>query len=96
MSFLKALFGGGKRESVAAEPTETARIDHAGFVIRATPYRTGGEYQTAGVIEKTVGGEAKSHRFVRAEKHGSVEGATDFSLMKGRQIVDQLGDGLFD
>lgn len=95
MSFLKSLFGGKKAPEDGA-PKETAQLEHNGFLIRATPYKTGGEYQTAGTIEKTIGGEMRTHKFVRAEKHPSEQGATDFALTKGRQIIDQLGDRLFD
>ncbi|ODN68975.1 Transcriptional activator HlyU [Methylobrevis pamukkalensis] len=48
------------------------------------------------MVEKTFGDETKSHRFVRAEKHATEAAATEFALTKGRQIVEQLGDHVFD
>ncbi|MGL4494735.1 MAG: HlyU family transcriptional regulator [Beijerinckiaceae bacterium] len=91
MSFLKKLFGGG---SAKAEPEATA-VEHNGFTIRATPYAEGGQYQLCGVIEKEVGGEVKTHRFVRAEKFPGRAEAEEFTVQKARQIIDQMGERLF-
>jgi hypothetical protein len=94
MSFWKKLFGGG---SDAAAPAGVAKsIEHEGFLIEAQPYKEGGQYQTAGVISKTIGGTRKEHRFVRADRFGSIEEAADFALHKGRQIIDQQGERMFD
>ncbi|MBV9078952.1 MAG: hypothetical protein JO048_15935 [Methylobacteriaceae bacterium] len=100
MSFLKKLFGGAKHAAKPAgepaAPQTTAEIEHRGFVIRAEPYRTeSGQYQTAGRVMKTVDGETREHRFVRADTFGTIEDATQTCLLKGRQIVDQLGDRVF-
>lgn len=91
MSFFRKLFGGG--EPVAPKPGPSREIEHAGFTIRAEPYQVeGGQYQTAGIISKEVEGVRREHRFVRADRHGSVDDALDFSLAKGRQIVDEQGE----
>ena len=37
----------------------------------------------------------KEHRFVRAETHPSRDDAAQFSVSKGKQIIDQRGDGIF-
>jgi hypothetical protein len=92
MSFLKRLFGGGA-PSQPAEPPRT--IEHKGFVVRALPFESGGRFQTAGSIEKVVDGVRKEHQFIRADSHASMEQAIEFSLMKGCQIIDQVGDGVF-
>lgn len=42
-----------------------------------------------------IDGEAKEHKFIRADRHASMEDAVTFSLAKGRQIVDEQGDRLF-
>ena len=90
MSFLKRLFGGGSKVQ-AALPTR--EVEHEGFTVRAEPYRAeSGEYQLAGRITKEVGGVPKEHRFVRAERFASLDDALEFSLVKGRQIVDQEGE----
>jgi hypothetical protein len=92
-SILKALWqrftAGG-----AAEPS-VAPIEYNGYLIRPTPYARGGGYQTCGVIAKEVAGELKEHRFIRAETHPSREAATEFSLAKARQLIDEQGDRLF-
>ncbi len=89
MSTFSKLFGGD------AAPKAGASVEHEGFTIRAEPFKAEGQYQTCGVIEKDVAGERKSHKFIRAERHASFEAAVDFSLLKGRQIVDQQGETIF-
>jgi hypothetical protein len=89
---LGRLFGGGGK---AAEATASA-IEYNGFKIRPTPFRAEGQFQTAGVIEKDVGGATKEHRFIRAEKHASADDAAAFAVTKGKQIIDEQGDRLFE
>ena len=60
-----------------------------------TPFPRLGQYQTAGVIEKEIGGEVKEHRFVRAETHSSHEEAVAYSIVKAKQIIDEQGDRIF-
>jgi hypothetical protein len=48
-----------------------------------------------GVIEKEIAGEMKSHRFVRADRFATREEADQLTLVKARQIVDQMGDKVF-
>jgi hypothetical protein len=94
MSFLKKLFGGGKSDE-AAPAKSTKQIEYNGFVIAATPYKEGGQWQTCGTVSKTINGELKEHRFVRADRFSDEEGAADHAIMKGQQIVDQLGERVF-
>jgi hypothetical protein len=91
MSFLKKLFGGGGAKPAA--PPKTA--EHKGFVIAAAPYKEAGQYQTAGVISKEVGGVRKEHRFIRADRFAALEDAANHALVKGRQIVDEQGERMF-
>ena len=91
MSFLSKLFG-SRPPAEAAPAKPAAEAEHKGFTIRAEPYRAeGGQYQTAGTVLKEVGGETREHRFVRADRFGSLEDAAEFSLTKGRQLVDEQG-----
>jgi hypothetical protein len=92
MSFWKSLFGGGSSENdgKACEP-----VEYNGFTIRAAPYKSEGQYQTAGTITKEIGGALKEHKFIRADRHASYDDAVEFSLGKARQIVDQQGDRMF-
>lgn len=93
MSFLKKLFGGAKEPAAAAGPLKS--IEHNGFTIHATPYQDGGQWQLCGVVEKTLNGEVKSHRFVRADRFPGQTEAVDFTLIKGQLLVDQQGDMIF-
>ncbi|MBS0243847.1 MAG: hypothetical protein JSS20_16865 [Proteobacteria bacterium] len=94
MSFWKSLFGGGSEKS--SGPGKPAReAEHNGFRIAATPYPESGQYQVAGTITKEIGGELKSHKFVRADRFASLDEAAEFSITKARQIIDQQGDRLF-
>ena len=96
MSFLKKLFGGGSSGEAAAAPAKAAKqLEYNGFLIAATPYKEGGQWQTCGTVTKTVNGEVKEHRFIRADRFADEEAAADHALMKARQIVDQLGERVF-
>jgi hypothetical protein len=91
MSFFKKLFGGGAPK--AEEPAPTS--EHAGFTIHATPYSHEGQWQMCGVIEKEIGGEVKSHRFIRADRFAGKADAVEMTFLKARQIIDQNGERLF-
>ena len=94
MSFLKSLFGGGK--AAEAGPAKAATEEaYKGFAIKATPMAVGGEHQLCGIIEKEIGGELKSYKFVRADRFGSREDAATRSVDKARQLIDEQGDRLF-
>ncbi|MCA0279019.1 MAG: hypothetical protein LCH86_23745 [Proteobacteria bacterium] len=95
MSFLKRLFGGG---GAGTEPAATAvakEIEYKGFSIKATPYKEGGQFQTCGVVAKEIGGVIKEHKFIRADRFAGLDDAVEVSLTKGRQLVDEQGDGIF-
>ncbi|HEY7764381.1 MAG TPA: HlyU family transcriptional regulator [Aestuariivirgaceae bacterium] len=94
VSFFKSLFGlAGARAGNAAAAGK--QVEHNGFLIKAQPYREGGRYQTAGIISKDIDGVRKEHKFIRADSFSTFDEAAEFSLSKGRQIVDEQGDHLF-
>ncbi len=96
-SFFKDLwtrFAGGGTSGVT-EPAAEA-VEYKGFRIRPAPYPSKGQYQTAGIIEKDSETGLKEHRFVRAETHASRADAEAFAIVKGKQIVDEQGDRIFD
>jgi hypothetical protein len=93
MSFWKSLFGG--KAAAEAAPAPSQSIEYQGFVIRAEPFESGGQYQTAGTIEKEIDGVRQEHRFIRADRHAALDMAIEFTLAKGRLIVDQLGERIF-
>lgn len=98
MSFLKRLFGIGGSEGEAGEPAAIPgkTLEHKGFVVRATPFKQDGQYQTCGVISKEVGGVMKEQKFIRADRFPSQEQAADHALVKGRQVIDEQGERLFE
>lgn len=90
MSFWKSLFGGSKSADTPRE-----QVEYNGFTIEPAPYAAEGQYQVAGFVRKVVGDETKEHKFVRADRFASMEEATTFSVMKAKQIIDQMGDRIF-
>ena len=97
MSFLKKLFGGSSASPAASAPAGAVKeIEHKGFVIKATPYKEGAEFQTCGVVSKEIDGVTKEHRFVRADRFSDINTAADIALNKGRQLVDEQGENLFN
>ena len=92
MSFLKKLFGGGE-SSGGDKPLDTE--EYKTYRITAVQMMQNGEYVLAGTVEKEVNGEVKTHKFVRADRLPSADQAAQAALAKGRQLVDEQGDGLF-
>jgi hypothetical protein len=98
MSIFSALFGrrAGAEDEGATNAKVSDPVDYKGFVIRAAPYKNNGQYQTAGVIEREIGGVRKEHRFIRADAYASYDDAVNFTLGKARQIIDLQGEKIFD
>ena len=97
MSFWKNLFGGGGGGSASKsiEPAVVAEEAYKGFTVKSLIMPVGSEYQLAGLIEKEVDGELKSYKFVRADRFSSKEEVVSFALAKGRQIIDEQGEGIY-
>ncbi len=94
---LKAALGrlaGGGGEATASGSNLPA-VDYKGYRIKPAPYRSGGQFQTAGVIEKDFPDGTKEHRFIRAETHPGEDDAASFAVTKAKQIIDQQGDRIF-
>ena len=91
MSFWSALFGGRTEAAKTADP-----VEYKGFIIRATPYKNNGHYQTAGTIEREIGGVRKEHRFIRADAYAAYDDAVTFTVNKARQIIDLQGEKIFE
>ena len=93
MSLLSALFG-----KLAPAPAEKVPepVEYKGFIIRPAPFKTEGQFQTAGTIEREIGGVRKEHRFIRADSYAAYEDAVTFTVNKARQIIDLQGDKIFD
>ena len=71
-------------------------VEYKGYIIRASPYKNNGQYQTAGVIARDVSGEREEHRFIRADTYASYDDAVTFTINKARQIIDLQGERIFD
>jgi hypothetical protein len=95
MSFWKNLFGGGSSSAEPAGDKVLGEDSYKDFVIKAIEMKAGSELQLAGTIEKTVGGELKTYRFVRADRMSSKDDLVALALSKGRQIIDEQGEGIF-
>ena len=95
MSLWKKLFGGGEDGGKAEDGGALGQEEYKGFLITAVELRAGAEYQLAGTTEKDVGGELKTHQFVRADRISSKDELVGMALAKGRQIVDEQGEGVF-
>ena len=95
MSLWKKLFGGGGDGGGKHEPASEP-VEHDGFLIRATPFTEGGQYQTCGIITKEIGGEVKEHKFIRADRFASRDDAVEVTLRKARQLIDQQGEKIFN
>jgi hypothetical protein len=83
--------GGGKDETRPGEA-----VEYRGYRIRPAPFRSEGQFQTAGIIEKDFPDGMKEHRFIRAERHAGKDEADAFAITKGQQIIDERGDQIFD
>ena len=66
-------------------------VEYKGYLIEASPYKDGGQWQLAGRISK----DGKEHKFVRADKFSDKNEAADIAISKGQLIVDQSGDRMF-
>jgi hypothetical protein len=89
MAFWSRWFGGG--DNTAHDSKSMKSLEYKGYMIEATPFKEGGQWQLAGRITK----DGKEHKFVRADKFTSAEDASDIALSKGQLIVDQSGDRMF-
>jgi hypothetical protein len=84
------------RRGGARSPEDSGAVEYKGYRIRPAPFRSEGQFQTAGVIMKDFGDGLKEHQFIRAERHVSAEDAAAFAITKGKQIIDERGDKLFE
>ena len=95
MSFWKNLFGGGSSNAEPAGDKVLGEEGYKGFLIKAIEMKAGSELQLAGTIEKDIGGELKTYRFVRADRMTSRDDLIAMALSKGRQIIDEQGEQIF-
>ncbi len=94
MSILKFLFGGANIED--DEPKNLGEDDYKDFIITAIEMKNGEEFQISGRIEKEIDGEIRVKEFIRADRVSTLEEVKKFTHKKGRQIIDEQGEALFD
>lgn len=92
--FLRRLIGGGGEDAGTAAPVGPA-VEYNGYTIQPAPRRDRGQWLTAGTISKDFPDGPKSQYFVRAETHASPDLASEFAVVKAKQIIDERGDLLF-
>jgi hypothetical protein len=93
----RKLTGGG--DGAGAEGTGAPlgpAVEHNGYMIQPAPRRERGQWLTAGVISKDTPEGPRSQHFVRAETHASPEQASEFAVIKAKQIINERGDKLFE
>ena len=95
-SFLSRLFGGQQSAGSGKSAGSFEPEDYKGYTIRPAPQSSGGQFNTAGVIARTVGDEVKEHHFIRADTHSSADEAAKHALTKAKQIIDEQGDRIFE
>ena len=95
MSFFRKLFGGGGGSSEPAAPRVAASETYEGFAIAAAPMPEGGQFRLAATITKSVDGEERVHRLIRADMFTSDDEAAQAALRKARQVVDEQGEAMF-
>ncbi len=79
----------------ATGPESEATVEYKGYTIRPLPRQQGSQWLPAGVIKKQFADGVKEHPFIRADNHSTKDDADAFSLGKAKQIIDELGDKLF-
>ncbi len=98
MSFFKRIFW---REKPKVNPEDLlpqilGEEDYLGYKIQALDLKQENETLLSGRIIKKIGDKVLEKDFIRADRMNSKEQALKASLAKGRQIIDQEGDRLFD
>jgi len=91
MSFLKKLFGGGGSAG-SGEPKPVEELTYEGFHIATMPMDEGGQFRVCAMITKEVDGETKTHKLIRADMSGSQKEASDISMRKAKQMIDEQGE----
>ena len=95
-SLLSGLFGRLKgSDSAESVMTSFESEEYKGYIITPAPHGAGGQFNTAGIITRTVGDEVKEHRFIRADTHSSPQDAARHAVTKAQQIIDEQGDAIF-
>lgn len=74
----------------------TAAEAYKDFMIQPRPRKEGNQWLTAGVITKEGPEGLREAEFIRSDMFASQDDAEACALAKGRQIIDEQGDRVFD
>ena len=91
--FLKKLSGGSRG---SGEPAAEPATQYKDYTIVPAPREESGGWTTEATITRVIDGQTRTHRFIRADKAGSRDGAVELTLNKCRQTIDQMGDRIFN
>ena len=69
---------------------------HKDFVIEPAPRKQGSQWLTAGFISKDGPDGRREAEFIRSDIFTSREDAEACAIVKGRQIIDEQGERLFE
>jgi hypothetical protein len=92
--FFRSLVGSEGGDDDAPARGET--IDYNGYSIAPACRKQGSQWLTAGIISKPFDDGVKEHHFIRADLHANKQDAEACAVMKGKRIVDEQGDGMFE
>lgn len=95
-AFVKRLLGASAASRASGEVRSADPVPYQGYTIVAAPRPQNGQLLTAGTIHKTFPEGDKAQAFVRADTHTDWESACRHAVVKGKQIIDERGDRLFD
>jgi hypothetical protein len=98
-SKLKTALGGllgGRSDGDKADAPAASAVEYKGYRIFAAPAKEGSQFRIAGTIEKDTPEGVKRHQFIRADVYANRDDAMAVTTSKARQIIDQLGDRMFN
>ena len=95
MSFLKRIFGGAPANPGGEGDRVVAEEEYQGHRIEAMPMKEGGQWRLRARVSKAFGDGTLQHDVIRADLFQSAEDAARHALAKGRQVIDESGDRLY-
>ena len=94
VSFFSKLFGGCRNREDGA-PSLGDPVEYKGLIICPAPLADGGQWRLAGIIIKQSDQGRLERNYVRADVFSSCKEAEEFSVRKGKQIIDEQNEHLF-
>lgn len=95
-SILSRLFGGSSDKAADGGGKKKGHEEaHGGYLIRAQPVSSGGQWRLAGMIVKQDDAGDLEREFHRADTFQSRDEAEAAAIRKGKQIIDEQGAALF-